>query len=70
MLDLKVELSEQSVRNLLREELQMSYRSLHRSEIHCNTVKSKQKRQLAASLYAKELAKSVEIINIDESLLD
>ena len=34
----------------------MSYRKIYRLEIRANTVKAKQKRQMAAVLYVRELA--------------
>jgi hypothetical protein len=42
--DQDVQLSDQSVRNILKHELHFSFRKLQRLEIHCNTSKSKQKR--------------------------
>ena len=48
----------------------MSYKRLYRCEIRANTVKAKQKRQMAVVLYTKELSLGKRIINIDESTID
>ena len=48
----------------------MSYRKIYRKDVKANTIKSKQKRQYAAYLFAKNIAEGKCIINIDESTID
>ena len=59
-----------TIRKLLSHELQLSYKKIYRGEVRANYLQAKQKRQLAAKLYAHELALGKKIINIDESTLD
>ena len=48
----------------------LSYQKIYRQEIRCNSIPAKQKRQLGAALFAKEMARGVTLINFDESCLD
>ena len=48
--------SSTTVRHLLRRGLGMTYKQIYRGEIRANTVRAKQKRQMASVLYVKVLA--------------
>ena len=64
-----VDLSLTSIRRMLHAE-GLSYKRVYRTEIRANTVQAKQKRQIAAVLYTKQLAAGKIVINLDESTLD